>query len=398
MANYKYIAYSQSGEKVKGFVEALTKNEAVAKIKETCPIVEEIKEIEGQVVKQKIQKVKVKALSLMCERFAIVLNVGLPLVQSLEMMANQTDDKNLKHILEEVHDDVAMGRSLTAALSLRSEAFPSIFIETVRAGEETGDLSTSFKRLSTYFEKTSKMQQKVKSALTYPALVSVVGVIVMGIIMVVAVPSFTKAFSSLGSELPGITKFVMWLSDFLKKYGLFFIIVITSVFVGIKLYSKTEQGEEFLAKTALKLPLISTIVQMSNASQFAQTMSMMVLAGMPIIRGLEISGKGMTNYVMRRDVLDCVAGIEAGRTMAFCLGQSEYLPRMLVEMTTIGESTGSLESTLNTVGDYYENEVQIATSKALSALEPAIIGVLAVFVMVILLSVYLPMFNMYGSM
>lgn len=397
MANYKYVAYSKNGEKVKGVVEALTKNEAVAKVKDLCPVVEEIKEIQGQVVQQKIQKVKIKELSLMCERFAIVLNVGLPLVQSVEMMANQTDDKNLKHILNEVHDDVAMGRSLTAAFSLRAEAFPSIFIETIRAGEETGDLSTSFKRLSTYFEKTSKMRQKVTSALTYPALVSVVGVIVMGIVMVVAVPSFTKAFASFGSELPGITRFVMWLSNFLSKYGLLFIIVGAALFIGIKLYSKTEKGQEFMAKTALQLPLVSQIVQMSNASQFAQTMSMMVLAGMPIIRGLEIAGRGMTNYVMRRDVLDCVAGIEAGRTMAFCLSQSEYLPKMLVEMTTIGESTGSLESTLNTVGDYYDNEVQIATGKALSAMEPAIIGVLAVFVMVILLSVYLPMFNMYGS-
>lgn len=397
MANFKYVAYSQSGEKVKGVVEALTRNEAVVKIKEMCPVVEEIKEIQGEVVKQKLQKVKVKALSLMCERFAIVLNVGLPLVQSVEMMANQTDDKNLKRILNEVHDDVAMGRSLTAAFSIRSEAFPSIFIETIRAGEETGDLSTAFTRLSTYFEKTSKTQQKVKSALTYPALVSIVGIIVMGIVMVVAVPAFTKTFAAFGSDLPWITKFVMWLSDFLTKYGLFFIIVLAAVFVGLKLYGRTEQGKEFLAKTALKLPLISQIVQMSNASQFAQTMSMMVLAGMPIIRGLEISGRVMTNYVMRRDVLDCVAGIEAGRTMAFCLGQSEYLPKMLVEMTTIGETTGSLESTLSTIGDYYDNEVQIATGKAMAALEPAIIGVLAVFVVGILLSVYLPMFSMYGS-
>lgn len=398
MANYKYVAYSPNGEKVKGFVEALTKNEAVAKIKDMCPVVEEIKEIQGEVVKQKIQKVKVKELSLMCERFAIVLNVGLPLVQSVEMMANQTDDKNLKHILEEVHDDVAMGRSLYAAFLLRAEAFPNTFVESVRAGEETGDLATTFKRLSTYYTNSSKTKQKVTSALTYPAIVIVVAIVVMAIIMVVAIPSFTRAFASLGSDLPAITKFVIWLSDFLIKYGLFIVIVAAAVFIGLKLYSKTEQGEEFFAKTALKLPLISKIVQMSNASEFAQTMSMMVLAGMPIIRGLEIAGRSMGNYVMRRDVLDCVAGIEAGRTMAFCLGQSEYLPKMLIEMTTIGETTGSLEHTLNTVGDYYDNEVQIATGKALSVLEPAIIAVLAVFVVGILLSVYLPMFGMYGSM
>lgn len=398
MANYKYIAYSRNGEKVKGVVEALTRTEAAAKIKETCPIVEEIKEVQGEVVKQKLQKVKVKELSLMCERFAIIIGVGLPIAKAVQMLANQTEDKNLKHILQEVAEDVAMGRSLSTSFSIRAEAFPNTFIESVRAGEETGALEAAFSRLSTYYKNSSKTRQKVKSALTYPSIVVVVAVIVMAIIMVVAVPSFTKTFAKMGSELPAITKGVMAVSDFIIKYGIMIAVAAAGIFLMLKLYSKTPAGREFFAKTILKLPIFSKIVLMSNASEFAQTMSMMVVAGMPIIKGLEIAGRSMSNFVMKRDVLDAVVGIEAGKTMAYCLGQSEYLPQMLIEMTTIGESTGTLESTLKSVGDYYDNEVQIATGKAMSMLEPMIIAVLAVFVMIILLSVYMPMFSMYSGM
>lgn len=398
MANFKYIAYSRNGEKVKGVIEALSRTEAAAKIKETCPIVEEIKEVQGEVAKQTIKKVNVKELSLMCERFAIIIGVGLPIAKAVQMLANQTEDKNLKNILQGIAEDVAMGRSLSASFGIRAEAFPSTFIESVRAGEETGSLETAFSRMSTYYKNSSKTRQKVKSALTYPAIVVVVSVIVMAIIMVVAVPAFTKTFASMGSDLPGVTKFVMGVSDFITAYGIMIAAIALGIFVALKLYSKTPAGREFFAKAILKLPIFSKIVLMSNASEFAQTMSMMVLAGMPIIKGLEIAGRGMSNFVMRRDVLNAVAGIEAGKTMAHCLSQSEYLPTMLVEMTTIGESTGTLESTLKSVGDYYDNEVQIATSKATSMLEPAIIAVLAVFVMIILLSVYMPMFSMYEGM
>ncbi len=398
MANFKYTAYSLNGEKVMGVVEALNQTDAVAKIKENCPIVEEIKEVKDNTAVRRMQKVSTKALSLLCARFAIVLNVGLPIVQSVEMMAKQTEDANLKKVLEDVAADVAMGRSLSASFAVRSECFPSTFIETVRSGEETGELGAAFERLSSYYEKSSKTMQKVVGALTYPAIVMVVAIVVMGIIMVVAVPSFTKAFAQLGSELPWITKFVIGLSNWVKSYGLIVVVIVAAIVLGCKIYSKTEKGAVFFSSTLLKLPLMGNIVKLSGASQFAQTMSMMVMAGMPVIRCIETAGKSVSNYVMRRDILESASGIEAGRTIGSCLGKSEYLPSMLVEMTAIGESTGTLESTLKTVGDYYDNEVQVATAKALSFLEPAIIGFLAVFVVMILFSVYLPMFSMYGEM
>lgn len=397
MANFKYTAYSSNGEKVNGVIEALTLTEAVKKVKETCPIVEEIKEVKDKNV-QRLQKVNIKELCLLCARFAIVLEVGLPIVQSVEMMAKQTEDANLRRILEEVQGDVAMGRSLSASFAVRGHCFPSTFVETIKSGEETGELAPAFKRLNSYYEKSNKTTQKVVGALTYPAIVMVVAVVVMAIIMVVAVPSFTKAFDSLGTELPWITRFVIGLSDWIKKYGLIVVVFVAAIVLGCKLYGKTEKGAVFFASTALKLPLVGKIIQLSGACQFAQTMSMMVMAGMPILRCIETAGRSVGNYVMRRDILETATGVQAGKTLGACLSKSRYLPAMLVEMTAIGESTGTLESTLETVGNYYDNETQVATAKALSFLEPAIIGVLAVFVVGILFSVYLPMFSMYGEM
>lgn len=397
MANYKYTAYSSDGEKINGVVEALSLVEAAKKIKLTCPIVEEIKEVKDKNV-QALRRVSTKELSLLCNRFSIVLEVGLPIVQSVEMMAKQTEDLNLKHILEEVKLDVAMGRSLSAAFAVREQCFPTTFIETIRSGEETGELSAAFGRLKEYYEKSSKTTQKLVGVLIYPSIVLAVAVVVIGIILVVAIPSFTSAFDQLGTELPWITKFMIAVSDWMIKYGLVAVIIVAAVILACKVYSKTEKGAVLFSSFLLKLPVIGKIVLLSGASQFAQTMSMMVTAGMPILRSLETSGRSVSNYVMRRDILESTKGVQAGKTIAASLGKSDYLPSMLIEMTAIGETTGTLESTLKSIGDYYDNEVQMATAKALALLEPLIIGFLAVFVIIILFSVYLPMFSMYGSM
>lgn len=397
MANYKYTAYSSDGEKINGVVEALSLVEAAKKIKQNCPVVEEIKEVKEKNV-QMLRKVSVKELSLLCNRFSIVLEVGLPIVQSVEMMAKQTEDANLKRILEEVKSDVAMGRSLSAAFAVREQCFPATFIETIRSGEETGELSVAFARLKEYYEKSNKTTQKLIGVMIYPSIVMAVAIVVIVIIMVVAVPSFTSAFDQLGAELPWVTKLIIAMSGWMTKYGLIMLIIVAAIILSCKLYSRTEKGAVLFSSLLLKIPVIGKIVLLSGASQFAQTMSMMVIAGMPILRSIETAGRSVGNYVMRRDILESTKGVQAGKTIAASLAKSNYLPSMLIEMTAIGETTGTLESTLKSIGDYYDNEVQMATAKALSLLEPMIIGLLAVFVILILFSVYLPMFSMYGSM
>ena len=399
MANYKYKAISKNGETVNGVVEAPDQLEAVAKIKQTCPVIEEIQEVKGQNkgLAPKIKKVSTKTLSLLCNRFSIILGVGLPIVQAVDMLAGQMEEKEVSQMLKEISKDVAMGRSLSSSFAARESVFPVTFLETVRSGEESGDLAKAFDRLHVYYDKASKTRQKVTGALVYPAFVMAVAVVVMIIIMVYAVTAFSKSFASLGTELPWITKFVIGLSDFVINSGMYVVFFIAAIVLACKLYARTEKGAELFAAIALGIPIIGKIIQLSAASQFAHTMSMMISAGMPILKCIDTAGKSVGNYVMRRDIIGSASGVEEGRTLGSCLAKSKYLPPMLVEMTTMGESTGTLESTLTAVGNFYDNEVEVSTAKALSVLEPTIICFLAVFVVIILFSVYLPMFSMYGS-
>lgn len=396
MANFKYKAVSAYGEEVTGVVEAPGELDAVVKIKQTCPVILEIKEVknkEGLSLQSK--KVNVQNLSLLCDRFAIILGVGLPIVKAVDMLAEQMEDKSLKEMLADISKDVAMGRSLYASFAAKGDAFPVTFLESVKAGEESGDLVKVFARLKDYYERTNKTKQKVTSSLMYPMFTLIVAAIVIVIIMVVAVPMFSDTFAESGMELPWITQFIIGLSNFFINYGIYLAFAIVALVITIKTYERTDTGAEAISIFVIAIPIVGKIVQLSAASQFAHTMSMMLSSGMPILRCIETAGKSVENYVMRRDILDSAAGVEEGKTLGACLGKSKYLPPMLIEMIGMGETTGTLETTLEAVAKFYDNEVEISTAKATGLLEPAIICVLAVVVVMVLFSVYIPMFSMY---
>lgn len=396
MANFKYKALSLSGESVSGVVEAPTQMDAVVRIKQTCPVITEIKEVKDiESIQIGTKKVNVQTLSLMCDRFSIILGVGLPIVKTVDMLADQMEDKDLKATLIDISKDVSMGRSLYASFAARAKMFPTTFLESIKAGEESGDLITVFARLKEYYERTSKTKQKVTSSLMYPMFTMVVAVIVVIIVMVVGVPIFAESFEQSGTELPGITQFVINLSNFFINYGLIMGIILVIAGFAFGAYARTDTGAETISIVLLKMPIVGKIVQLSAASQFAHTMAMMLTSGMPILRCLETAGKSIGNYVMRRDILGASVGVEEGKALGTCLRVSEYLPNMLIEMTAMGEATGTLEKTLEAVARFYDNEVELATARATGMLEPAIICVLAVVVVVILFSVYLPMFSMY---
>lgn len=400
MANFKYKAISTGGETVNGVIEATDQMAAVAKIKETCSIIVEIQEVAGPEIgyKPRTKKCDAKLLSLMCDRFAIILSVGLPIVKAVDLLTGQMEDKALKGILQKVSKDVSMGRTLSSSFSAQNGFFPVTFVESIRSGEESGNLAETFRHLANYYDRTNKTKQKVISSLTYPAITMCVGAIVMVIIMVFAVPMFSNSFASMGNDLPGITKFVINMSNFFINYGVFVIFAIAALILACKLYQRTEQGAEFFGAAVLMIPIVGNILQLSAASQFAHTMYMMLTSGMPILSCIETAGKSIGNYVMRRDILGAASGVESGKSLSACLEKSKYLPSMLIEMIAVGETTGTLEQTLSAIAGFYDNEVEINTSRATAVLEPAIICVLAVFVVVVLFSVYLPMFGMYGGM
>ncbi len=401
MPTYRYEGAYAGGERVTGVVEAVSQTAAVAQIRQSCEVVLSLKEVPRAAVRDplaRFQRISAKSLALTCRQFAIILKAGLPLVQTVDLVAEQCPDKALGRLLRQVSEDVSNGWSLSYSFSQRGErSLPVTFRETVRAGEESGDLLSSFGRMAEYYHRMNKTRESVVSALTYPAFVLAVAAVVVAIIMGYAVPTFTGMFQSMDVELPWVTVALIGVSNFFQRYALVLLGVMALAVFLLRLYGLTEKGGAVLAGLQLKLPLIGEVVRMSGASQFAHTMSTLLTAGMPILQAIEVSGRTMTNQCMSGEVLNTLPGVEGGRPLGECMGYSKELPPMLVQMTAVGEATGSMESTLKVLAEYYDNEVEVRTKRALALLEPTIIVVLSVFVVFILMAVYLPMFSMYSA-
>lgn len=403
MVAYKYKGITKGGKTVTGIIEAYDEFDAVDRIKETCNVVLEVKEASTKKnnVLEKLNepmKLSEKMLSLTASQFAILLKSGLPTSRTVQAISEQSNDKYMKKVLTQVADDVYAGFGLADSLELRGPKIPDTFIEMVRAGEESGTLETSFDKIAKYYEKSARLNGKVKGAMVYPAFLAVLAVIVITIVIRVAVPTIASTISSSGGEIPGITQFLLNIYDFFSKYGIVVIALILAIIMGIKVYQTTENGKLALAKNAFKMPLIGKIVKMSSASQFASTVTTLLSAGLPLSRCLVITGKVMSNYAAGKTVATAAAGIDEGRRLGDVLKGNEYLPELLVEMAAVGEESGALEETLTTIGEYFDAETEQASAKALSALEPAITVVMGIVIGFIVIALYLPMFTMYNGM
>lgn len=400
MPRYEYDAVYPNGEQVSGVVEAVSEQAAVAQIRQTCDVVLRLSEIRTPAADplSRFRRTSAKSLALVCQQFSIILKAGLPLVQAVDLVAGQCPDKMLRQLLHQVSADVSSGWSMSYSLDQRGGGkLPVTFVETIRAGEESGDLVAAFSRLSGYYARMSKTRSKAVSAMIYPAFVLAAAVVVVFIIMVFAVPTFTSTFESMGIELPLITRALIALSNFMSKYALGILAAMVAVILALRLYSNTESGGIKMSALRLKLPVFGRIGLMAGASQFAHTMSTMMAAGMPILQALDISGRAISNQKFAQSILSIIPGVEAGHGMGACMEGDPILPDMLVQMTAVGEATGSLESTLDVLAEYYDNEVDTATARAMSLLEPMIIVFLGLTVAFVLFSVYLPLFTMEQS-
>lgn len=400
MALYKYKAVTREGYEETGEITADNKDQAIAALRGEYELVSEIKEVrEKEDFRDtlKIRKIKDKNLSLVCEQFGIILKAGLPIVRTIEMVAEQTEDKYLKGLLKTVAQDVAGGSGLADSFAERGPKLPITFIETVRAGEESGSLDEIFTRLSRYFGKKGKTREKVVSALTYPAMVVAVAVVVVAIINIVAVPLFTQAFDNIGAELPLPTRMVIAVSNFFVHWGWLLLVLILGVIIGLKLYERDPINKAKVDAFRLRIPITGKVRKMDACNQFANTLATMLAAGLPARRAIEITGRGMTNRFIGNQVEEVAYDLEQGFRIADSIRKRNIFPDLLTEMVGVGEETGELESTLEVVGDYYDNEVDVTTTRATKLLEPTIIIILAVIVLFILLAVYAPMFSMYDN-
>lgn len=400
MPTYRYEAMGRDGQRAVGVLEAPDSQQAVAQIRQSYDVVLALEEIAAFHTDplEKFQKLNTKVFALMCKQFAIILKAGLPLVQTVDLVASQISDRMLKKLLGEVSTDIANGWSLSYSFSQRGKGrLPVTFIETIRAGEESGDLVRSFDRMSAYYDRMAKTRSKATSALMYPAFLSVVAVAVIMVIMAYAVPTFATTFEGMGIELPLPTRIVIGLSGFFSRYIWVLLCATAGIVFVLRLYSGTAQGRIHMARWRLALPILGKLAVMTSASQFAHTMAAMLSAGMPILKALDTASRSVSNAHLSAQIKSVIPGVESGQPLGECMRACQDLPPMLVQMTAMGEATGSLESTLEIQAEYYDNEVDTLSARALALLEPVIICVMAVFVVLILLSIYMPMFSMYGA-
>lgn len=402
MITYQYKALSVNGAKVNGVVEAVDEYAAVAQIKATCPIILDIKPVKEKtsILSKEIGTPKLdhKALSVMCSQFSIILRSGVAIDTCMTLISRQVKDKHLKKMLEKSAEDVSKGNGIAASFEKNCPYLPSIFIETVRAGEESGTIEKSFETLHKYYDKSFKTKQKVKQATSYPIFVLILAVVVLAVVMIQVIPTIAETFVDLNGELPALTKAMIAMSEFAGKNIWWITLVILFVIIVGKLYCNTEKGRVWWSEMSLKFPVLGNIAVLSGAAQFANTMSTLLAAGLSVSYSLEVTGKVLDNYVMGQEISRMTGSIEEGKRLGDCMRQSKYFPSTLTEMCAIGEEVGELETTLETIGTYYDNEAQHATEKAIQKLEPTILIIMAIFAGFIVIAIYLPMFSMYELM
>ena len=404
MVTFKYQAISKNGEKVSGVVEAFNEPDAVERIKQTCNVVLRLAEVKSKrtgFLNMEIGKPKLnaKAFTVMCSQFAIILRAGIPIARTVHLIADKTSDKPLKNMLVQVAEDVEAGRSIASAFAERGDKLlPQIFIETIRAGEESGSLDRSFETMYLHYDKQTKIRGKVKSALAYPVFVLLVAIVVVIVLMAKVVPTFTAIFESYGSELPGITRLLVNISNFFKDYYLVMFAVIAAAIILYKIFSNTETGRLKLAQLGLKIPIFGNINVLNAASQFANSMATMLGAGLPMVKCVSITAKVMNNYHVSQEIGKITGKLEEGSGLGVSLRETECMPDILVDMTAVGEETGELEETLHTIAGYYDTELEMAINSALGKLEPAILVGLGVIAGFIVIAIYVAMFEMYNVM
>lgn len=342
-------------------------------------------------------KIPKKTLAVFCAQFASILKAGVPLVQAINIMNEQTEHKQLKKILQNVTDDLQSGKGLSEALSEHEKALPAIMIKLIEAGEMSGTLDESLERLALQFEKDYKLARKIKGAMMYPAIVGVVALLVVIFLLVFVLPTFKGMFAGMNAELPGITKFMLSVSDAVTKGWIYILGGVILVYAGFRFYKTSPQGRLQLDGMKIKLPVIKKSMKRILTARFARTLATLTASGVSLTQALRIGSKVVANKVAENKLLDIEEQVKRGRSLYMTISNEPIFPNMLMHMVKIGEESGTLDQMLEKAADYFEEEAEDSITKLTSLLQPVMLIIVAVIVLLIMLSVMLPMFSMYST-
>ena len=340
------------------------------------------------------EKIKEKNVVVFCRIFSTMINAGLPLIQCLDLLSQQEQNKTFSKIIKSIKEDIEGGTSLTNALKKYPAIFDDLFENLIAAGEAGGILDVILERLSNYMEKAMKLKARVKSAMTYPAAVLVISIAVVALLLLKVIPVFKKMFEGMGGQLPGPTMVLITASEFMQHYFLFMIAALVIMFMAFQRFYKTEKGRWMVDSLMLKAPVFGDLLKKVAVAKFSRTLSTMMSSGVPILEGLNIVSKTSGNVVVENALMKTRQSISEGRSIAEPLGETGLFPPMVVQMISVGEATGALDSMLSKIATFYDDEVDVAVDNMTALLEPIMMVFLGGVVGGMIIAMYLPIFKL----
>ena len=405
MPTYVFKGRNRLGEVIVGERAADSRDVLRQLLRREQVVLTSIKEKGREIALTKLggrKKVKAGDLSIFTRQFSVMIDAGLPLVQCLEILAQQQDTKHFAQVLTQVRQDVEEGSTLAAAMGRHPKTFDSLFVNMIEAGEAGGILDLILQRLSSYIEKIVKLRRDVVSSMIYPSAVIVIAIGVIAVIMVFVIPSFQSIFEGLlgpGEQLPLPTRVVVTISEFLAGWGGLVILgAVIAVALAVRFYYKTQGGRRQIDYLLLKVPLVGTILRKIAIARFSRTLATLLSSGVPILQSLDITARTAGNVILEEAINKIRFGVERGESFVEPLKASDVFPNMVAQMVGIGEQTGALDAMLGKIADFYEQEVDSAIAGLLTLIEPVMIGFLGVSIGSIVIAMYLPLFSLIGKM
>jgi len=401
MPVYQWVGVSPRGETMRGEMEATTRQAVITRLRaqRIQPVPEKIKE-KGRGLTREIKlpsigsPVKQRDIVIFTRQFATMIDAGLPLVQCLDILQAQTDNKHFRNSIRDVKEQVEAGATFAAALKRHPKVFSDLYCNMVAAGEVGGILDTILNRLASYMEKIVKLKSKIKGAMIYPACIIGAAVLVTGILLVYVIPVFAELFHSFGQALPAPTQFVINLSAVTIAYFWFIIAAFVIAVVSFIMVHRTERGHYLIDKFMLRVPVFGDLIRKTSIARFTRTLGTLVSSGVPILEALTITGRTAGNKIVEEAIYATRGSISEGKTIAEPLIASKVFPPMVCQMIAVGETTGSLDAMLQKIADFYEDEVDNAVSNLTSLMEPMVILFLGGVIGGLVISMYLPIFKL----
>ena len=397
MPSYSYIAINRAGKRVKNSVDASSVEAAKNSLRAAGYTILEIKELSAlnkDIELPFLGNPNAKDMAIFCRQFQSILRAGVPVSNVLAMLGQQTENKKLAAAIREMQAGIEKGETLAGSMRKHPKIFSGMLCNMIAAGEESGNLEESFRQMEDWFDKAKKTKAAVGKAMVYPCVLIVVMIVVLIIMMVKIVPSFLSTFEEMNMEMPLPTRMVMAASDWFVQWWWLLLILLVGLVIGGILFNRTNKGKHFFGWLTRKIPVVKNLTVRSQSATFCRTLSLLLGSGLSLTESLDLVAMNMSNIYFREAVQSCRAMVSEGWTLNASLRDSGLFPPMVYNLVGIGEETGDLQGMPTKTADYYDDEVEEATQKLLSLMEPCIMLFLAVFVVIIVLAIYLPMLNM----